>query len=76
MEKDQLRPLYSEFQGYLSQAPEPKALHEVIDDDAVWNQYNHSVDLLNEISQEDFSRFKIQPQRGSIVIISQFVTFG
>ena len=64
MENEKIKPLYGELQGYLSQVPVPKEPGEIAIDASVWNQYNHSVDLLNEISQEDFSRFKIQPSKG------------
>ena len=64
MENEKIKPLYGELQGYLSQVPVPKEPGEIAIDASVWNQYNHSVDLLNEISEEDFSRFKIQPSKG------------
>jgi hypothetical protein len=63
MEKEKIRPLYAEFQGYLSQTPEPRTPGDTLNDEPLWTQYNNSVDLLNKISGEDFSRFKIQPKK-------------
>lgn len=61
--KDKVRPFYSEFQGYLSQAPksDPKSIG-VIFDEAIWNQYNLAVRLLSNVTKEGgYSRFKIEP---------------
>lgn len=65
MEKEKIKPLYEEFQGYLSQVPKPELPGTRSYDDSLWNQYNEAVDLLNKISGEDFDRFKIQPRRES-----------
>ena len=61
MEKEKIRPLYSEFQGYLSQAPKPEKSYDSTDDEALWIQYNDSVDLLSKITGEDYKRFNIKP---------------
>jgi hypothetical protein len=75
MEKEKIRPLYAEFQGYLSQTPEPRSPGDTMSgDESLWDQYNNSVDLLNNITREDFNRFKIEPRRGQsgkfILIVS------
>lgn len=60
MNKEDLRPLYSELQGYLSQAPNfEKPSYDAISDESIWQQYNESVNLISKISEEDFSRFLI-----------------
>ena len=76
MNKEKLRPLYSEFQGYLSQAPMGKAATDVISDKALWDQYNETVKLLAEITGEDYSRFLIQSVRaggpGDFIFLSTY----
>jgi hypothetical protein len=61
MEKDKIRPLYSEFIGYLLQAPTDQTPYAGDDKPSLWNHYNLALDLLNKIAGEDFSRFKINP---------------
>ncbi|MBI2472734.1 MAG: hypothetical protein HYV59_16080 [Planctomycetes bacterium] len=56
MNKEELRPLYSELQGYLAQAPNSD---KAICDESIWKQYNDSVKLISKISREDFNRFLI-----------------
>jgi hypothetical protein len=75
MGKNEIRPLYSEFQGYLSQAPEPKDAYASLYDESMWDQYNNSIDLLNKTSGEDFSRFGITPQRGQTGDFIRIVTY-
>lgn len=66
MGNDEVKYLYAEFMGYLSQmptAPQDKPyLH--IDDDSVWKQYNDSVKKLSEITGKDYRTFLIEPLRG------------
>jgi len=64
MDKEKIRPLYSELQGYLSQAPAIKATTDLIYDSATWEQVNSAVDELNSITQKDYGRFKINPESG------------
>ena len=59
MEKEKIRPLYSEFLGYLSQAPTGQNPYQGSDTPSSWNHYNSAVELLSKISEENFSRFKI-----------------
>lgn len=61
--KNKIRPLYSEFQGYLSQAPTSTNSTDSIYDEAIWNQYNDALKLLSEVVEKDYSRFRIDPQR-------------
>lgn len=63
--KNKVRPLYSEFQGYLSQAPPTSSPHDTFGDESFWIQYNSAVDLLCIETGKDYSRFKIEPIQGS-----------
>lgn len=62
--KKKVKPYYSELQGYLSQAPPIKDVHEVMPVHSQWEQMNNTIDLLSSITQTDYSRFKIKPERG------------
>lgn len=70
--KDKVRPLYSEFQGYLSQALTAASFpHGTIRDEAIWNQYNEAIKLLSVATEKDYSRFeikKIKSQMGASFI--------
>lgn len=61
--KDEVRPVYGELQGLLSQAP-PIGEHgnSSTTDSSLWNQYNESVAELNNISGQSFDKFLIQPK--------------
>ncbi len=62
VDKEKIRPLYAELQGYLRQAPPVKIPHiDIIGDEAVWTQYNKAVDSLSKVSGEDYSRFLLEP---------------
>ena len=50
-DKESIRPVYSELQGYLSQ--------EETDGTWTWEQVNQTIDELNKVTDEDYSRFKI-----------------
>ena len=65
MNKEEIRPMYSEFQGYLFQTPKPKDVSEIFSDDAIWKQYNEAVKELEKISNENYKRFYIKPDRES-----------
>jgi len=70
--KQKVRPLYSEFQGYLSQAPDPSVINEAISDHSVWGQYNEAVDLLSTITGQDFGRFKAQPIDNEFIYVNTY----
>ncbi len=57
MTKEKIRPIYSELQGYLSQAPKPEDVYT--EDSSLWSQYNETINELNEISGKDYNRFQI-----------------
>lgn len=56
--KEKIRPIYTELQGYLSQAPKKESGH--IFESELWEQVNGAIDELNEISKSDYSKFKLQ----------------
>lgn len=71
--KEKIRPIYSELQGYLSQAP-PIGEHgnATTSDDTLWRQFNVTIEELNKISGEDFNKFRVTGmQMGSFN--SQFI---
>lgn len=53
-----IRPIYTELQGYLSQAPSAEKVVYLYDK-SLWDQLNGVIDELNEKSGEDYSKFKI-----------------
>lgn len=74
-EKDKIRPIYSELQGYLSQAPGIKG-SGVTHDSNFWSQYNSTIDELNNISDNNYDRFRISTERdGSGKQAMQIMTY-
>ncbi len=61
--KDQIRPIYSELQGYLSQAPEATSSRErIYNDTSLVNQLNSSIQKLEQLTKKDYSRYKERVQ--------------
>lgn len=60
MTKEKIRPIYSELQGYLAQAPKHEGTN--ISDLSLKSQYNETIDELNEISNKDYNRFQIKEE--------------
>jgi hypothetical protein len=60
--KEDIRPIYAELQGCLSQAPPGKDKNgysrEVTDD--ILNHFNNLIDELNNVAKEDNNRFKLR----------------
>ncbi|MFA5876838.1 MAG: hypothetical protein WC880_00535 [Candidatus Paceibacterota bacterium] len=77
--KTKVRPVYSELQGYLSQAP-TVGEHGVAStrDETLWTQFNLTIDELNEVSGSDYNKFKItgirHGQMGNFVNVSELRT--
>jgi hypothetical protein len=63
--KNKIRPLYSELQGYLSQAPDGSDPNKSTNDESLWQQFNITVDELSSVTNQDFGKFKINPLVGS-----------
>jgi len=62
--KEEIRPFYyAELQGYLSQAPGNKisVLNEALGK-GLWEQVNQTINELNQMTGEDYNRFKIVPE--------------
>jgi len=53
-----IKPIYTELQGYLSQAPAGDKV-AYLRDPSLWQQYNSTIDELNTIAGKDYSKFKI-----------------
>jgi hypothetical protein len=60
--KEDIRPIYQELQGYLSQAPGGDKIRLIYDDN-LWKQVNQAIDELNSISGEDYNRFKMRTKQ-------------
>lgn len=78
-QKKDIRPIYQELQGYLSQDPPISEAHQdVTYDRTLWDQANTAIDLLAEITGSDaYERFKIVPAgtgRHSHVMMATFRT--
>ena len=59
-DKKKIRPVYSELQGYLNQAPNVgEHGNSTTRDQTLWIQLNSIIDELCEVSGVDFSKFKI-----------------
>lgn len=65
--REKVRPLYSELQGYLHQAPDPEknkvAYRGHGEGSNLSEQLNNTIDELNTVTSQDFSRFKVNPVR-------------
>lgn len=59
--KEKVRPVYSELQGYLSQAP--AATIGYIFEPSIWEQHNQTVDELNNVTSKNYDKFKVEIQR-------------
>jgi len=60
--KEKVRPIYSELQGYLSQAPKDE--NSNIYNESIWAMVNDSVEELNQKTGSDYKKFKISPLNG------------
>ncbi|MHC4459091.1 MAG: hypothetical protein ACYS0I_18780 [Planctomycetota bacterium] len=61
-QKEKIEHVYSELQGCLSQATKAKTSANAFYDAQIWNQYNEAVDELNNISGNNYDRFRIHPE--------------
>lgn len=60
--KEDIKPIYAELQGYLSQAPSNDKANDLYDVN-LWEQANQAIDELSRVSAKDYNRFKITSQR-------------
>ena len=63
--KDTIRPLYSELQGYLSNVPDASKTGGYYYDIEIIGQVNSAIDELNKITGNNYDRFKISIKRSS-----------
>lgn len=61
MTKNEIRVIYKELQGYLSQIPLPRETYDTVDDKSIWEQVNQVIDELNQVTEKDYTRFKVEP---------------
>ncbi|NLE24266.1 MAG: hypothetical protein GX625_02825 [Clostridiaceae bacterium] len=64
MDINEIKSLYAEFIGYLSQAPSEKD-RSTINEPQIWEQYNKSIEKLSEYSGKDYSDFSIKVKNSS-----------
>ncbi|MDO9462349.1 MAG: hypothetical protein Q7J61_00920 [Deltaproteobacteria bacterium] len=62
-DKDKIRAIYAEIQGYLSQTPKPNSPADIFATNSSWERYNKAVQDLSKITGEDYGRFQIKPKR-------------
>ncbi len=62
MTNENIRPIYTELQGYLSQAPNKDKVSTIYDAN-LWEHVNHAIDELGIASEEDYGHFKMIAQR-------------
>ena len=65
MDIGEIKSLYAEFMGYLSQTPLEKD-KSAIYQEQIWEQYNKAVKHLSEITGKDYSGFFIKIEQGNI----------
>lgn len=76
MDKAKLRPIYSELQGYLTQAPEIKGTWDAISTANIWTHYNETVQLLIKLTNKnEYQRFLLSPERGSSSDFVRVITY-
>lgn len=62
--RDQVKPIYQELQGYLQSIPTISDLFSNTNDQGMWERYNQSIEELNKIvvsDGKDYSKFLIKP---------------
>jgi hypothetical protein len=59
--KEEIRPIYSELQGYLAQAPQKTDNTTVIYAQELWESYNKTIKELSEKTGTTYHRYQIQP---------------
>ncbi len=74
-DKETIRPVYSELQGYLAQAPKGKH-YDSIGRDEILNQFNAAVEELMKVTNKDYARFKIKPESAHDPAFASDLTVG
>jgi len=75
MSKSKIKPIYTELQGYLSQAPSSESV-AYIRDQSLWQQLNNTIEELNETTGGNYDKFKIigvqQGNGGAYILNSEY----
>lgn len=73
VDKQTIRPIYSELQGYLTQRPSWETTRYI--EVELSNQYNAAVQELKKLTDEDYDRFTLQPKSDDArnLVISQYL---
>ena len=64
--KEKIGQIYSELQGYFSQATKAKTSANAFYDAQIWHQYNEAIDELNNIGGNNYGRFRIYHERSEL----------
>ena len=59
-DKEAIRPIYSELQGYLAQAPDEGSTREM----SVWEDYNETIKELITLTGNNYNKYNLTPTRG------------
>ncbi|MGA2173042.1 MAG: hypothetical protein ABSG82_08575 [Sedimentisphaerales bacterium] len=74
--KEAVRPIYSELQGYLAQAPKiSNSEKSTISNEDFWEQYNRTIQELNGVTGKNYSRYELMPLRGQLGLFIYNVTY-
>jgi len=68
--KEEVRPLYNELQGYLSQAPSETSRETELFEESIWGQFHTTISELNTLTGKNYDKFRVKPLEGGR---SQFV---
>ncbi len=60
-DKEAVRPIYSELQGCLTQAPKEGSTCEM----SVWGDYNETINELNSLTGKNYNKFSLTPTPSS-----------
>lgn len=60
-DKEAIRPIYSELQGCLAQAPDCEYTYTIRQSE-IWNQCNTAIQELMDVTGKEYTRFKIVPK--------------
>ena len=64
VDKEKVKPIYSELQGYLSQAPKDRNIRSSdTPEGGLWGQVNKTIDELNKVTGKDYNRYRMVPKR-------------
>lgn len=67
MDKQEIKPIYGELMGFLSQTPIQPAdkPEKSLYDEAIWTHYNKCIQKLNDLTGKDYSDYIIEPQHSN-----------